>query len=273
MLELAETEDRLPKVLVVVHLGGISCDMARINRLSKDFGFSIIEDASHALGGKYKNSQIGDCHYSDVTVFSFHPVKSITTGEGGVAITNSAELASRMRLLRSHGITKSKDEFEFWSEDPWYYEQQILGLNYRMSDISAALGISQLQRLDDSVSTRNDIAQCYLDGLQGLGLQFQSVPSNCISAYHLFICRADFDGIQKTRRQLFEYMFSQGILFGVHYIPIYKHPYYRDKSRRFTHFQNANTYYEQAFSIPIFVDLSLDEQFHVIHSLRQFMES
>jgi UDP-4-amino-4,6-dideoxy-N-acetyl-beta-L-altrosamine transaminase len=269
-LETAKVEKRLPKVIVVVHMAGLSCQMTAVKDLAIQYGFSVIEDASHALGGSYNDSMIGSCRYSDITVFSFHPVKSLTTGEGGIATTNNSELASRMRLLRSHGISKVREEFFRPSEDPWYYEQQILGLNYRMTDISAALGLSQLLRLDQFISSRRDIAERYLETLVGTGLQFQEASENCKSAHHLFVCKANFRSIGKTRPQLFQHMRSQGVALNVHYIPIYQHPYYRKISTKAIFLKNANDYYEQAFSIPIFPDLELDGQRHVIKSLSSF---
>jgi UDP-4-amino-4,6-dideoxy-N-acetyl-beta-L-altrosamine transaminase len=272
-LETAKVEKRLPKVIVVVHMAGLSCQMTAVNDLAIRYGFSVIEDASHALGGSYNDSMIGSCRYSDITVFSFHPVKSLTTGEGGIATTNNSELASRMRLLRSHGISKVREEFFRPSEDPWYYEQQILGMNYRMTDISAALGLSQLLRLTGFVSSRADIANRYLDSLEGLGLQFQEISQNCKSAYHLFVCKANFKSIGKTRLQLFRYMRDLNVALNVHYIPIYQHPYYQSAATKEIRLENANEYYEQAFSIPIFPDLNLNDQLHVINSLSNFFSN
>jgi UDP-4-amino-4,6-dideoxy-N-acetyl-beta-L-altrosamine transaminase len=269
-LETAKVAKTLPKVIVVVHMAGLSSQMIAINDLSIQYGFRVIEDASHALGGSYNDTMIGSCRYSDITVFSFHPVKSLTAGEGGIATTNNLELASRMRLLRSHGITKLSEEFIHPSNDPWYYEQQTLGLNYRMTDISAALGLSQLLRLDQFIANRSDIAERYFKTLVDTGLQFQEISKNCKSAHHLFVCQANFKSIGKSRSQLFQYMRNQGVALNVHYIPIYQHPYYRKISTKAIFLENANNYYEQAFSIPIYPDLELDGQRHVINSLRNF---
>jgi UDP-4-amino-4,6-dideoxy-N-acetyl-beta-L-altrosamine transaminase len=269
-LETAKVAKTLPKVIIVVHMAGLSSQMTAINDLSIQYGFSVIEDASHALGGSYNDTMIGSCRYSDITVFSFHPVKSLTTGEGGIATTNNLELASRMRLLRSHGITKLSEEFIYPSDDPWYYEQQTLGLNYRMTDISATLGLSQLLRLDQFIANRSDIAERYFKTLVDTGLQFQEISKNCKSAHHLFVCKANFKSIGKSRLQLFQYLRNQGVALNVHYIPIYQHPYYRKISTKAIFLENANNYYEQAFSIPIYPDLELDGQRHVINSLRNF---
>jgi dTDP-4-amino-4,6-dideoxygalactose transaminase len=248
-------------------MGGQSCDMQSIGSLAKQYGIKVIEDASHAIGGSYDSQRIGDCAHSDITIFSFHPVKIITSGEGGMAITQDERLAHKMRMLRSHGITRDESEFEFTNDGPWYYEQQELGLNYRLTDIAAALGLSQLQRIDAFVKQRNAIATRYDNAFASTQVAIPHINSDCISAFHLYIARCDFENSDVTRVQLFQNMKNSGVLLNLHYIPIYRQPFYSKMGFDPKSFPNAERYYKQAFSIPMYADLTEADQDTVISSL------
>jgi UDP-4-amino-4,6-dideoxy-N-acetyl-beta-L-altrosamine transaminase len=257
----------LPKVVIPVHLAGQSCDMEAIKRLSKMYGFRIIEDASHAIGASYKGIPVGGCSYSDVTVFSFHPVKIITTGEGGVATTNDQELAARMALLRSHGVTRDPDQMVHPPHGPWYYEQITLGFNYRLTDISAALGISQLRRLSNFVDERHRIAHRYNELFSGHPVRSPWQHPDTRSSFHLYIIRPDLARLQATHREIFERLRSRGILANLHYIPVYRQPYYASKGYSRSEFPNAEKYYSEAISLPIYPGLTDDEQDRVVTAL------
>jgi len=256
----AEMQGRLPKVVIPVHLAGQSCEMSKINELSQRYGFRIIEDASHAIGGKYKNESIGGCHFSDITVFSFHPVKIITTGEGGMCLTNDLKLANLLNRYRSHGIVRQQIEMTNISEGPWYYEQVDLGYNYRMTDIHAALGISQMKRLDEFVSARNTIAARYDELLNQEWLQLPWQHPDNYSAFHLYIIRVKKSNKRISHLQLFEKLRSAGILVNLHYIPVYKHPYFEKIGFDKSEFPQSTLYYSEAISIPIFASLTESEQ-------------
>jgi len=266
-LEEAKKSNTLPKVVIPVHMGGQSCDMQSIGLLAQQYGIKVIEDASHAIGGSYNSQKIGNCAYSDITIFSFHPVKIITSGEGGMATTQDEGLAHAMRRLRSHGITRNESEFEFSNDGPWYYEQQELGLNYRLTDIAAALGLSQLQRIDTFINQRNAIAVRYNEAFASTVITAPQIASNSISAFHLYIARCDFNDLNVTRVQLFQKMKDAGVLLNLHYIPIYRQPYFAKMGFDPKTFPNAERYYEQAFSIPMYADLSETNQNTVISSL------
>ena len=266
-LEQASKSNSLPKVIIPVHMGGQSCDMQSIGSLAKQYGIKVIEDASHAIGGSYNSQKIGNCAHSDITIFSFHPVKIITSGEGGMATTQDEGLAHDMRMLRSHGITRDESEFEFTNDGPWYYEQQELGLNYRLTDIAAALGLSQLQRIDSFIEQRNSIAARYNEAFASTQVAVPHIDANCISAFHLYIVRCDFTNLGITRVQLFQKMKDVGVLLNLHYIPIYRQPYFAKMGFDPKTFPNAERYYEQAFSIPMYADLTKTEQTTVISSL------
>jgi len=266
-LEEARKSNKLPKVIIPVHMGGQSCDMKSIGLLAKQYGIKVIEDASHAIGGSYDSHSIGNCAFSDITIFSFHPVKIITSGEGGMATTQDESLAHRMRLLRSHGITRNEAEFEFANDGPWYYEQQELGLNYRLTDIAAALGLSQLQRIDTFINQRNAIATRYDNAFVSTQVSIPHINSDCISAFHLYIARCDFENSDVTRVQLFQNMKNSGVLLNLHYIPIYRQPFYSKLGFDPKSFPNAELYYKQAFSIPMYADLTEADQNTVISSL------
>ncbi len=265
----AEKEGRLPKVVIPVHLAGQSCEMDKIYELSKKFGFKIIEDASHAIGGKYKNHAIGGCHYSDITVFSFHPVKIITTGEGGMCLTNDSDLAISLNRFRSHGIVRQPSEMTHVSDGPWYYQQVELGYNYRMTDIQAALGISQMKRIDEFVKARHAIFERYNEFLKEDWLELPWQHNDTYSALHLYIIRIKNNNKGITHRQLFEKLRNAGVLVNLHYIPIYRHPYYELKGYDNKAFPNAEAYYSQAISLPIFSSLTESEQQFVIDTIKK----
>lgn len=266
-LQLAEQKGNLPKVVIPVHLAGQSCDMAQVFALAQRYGFKIVEDASHAVGGKYLGEPIGSGRFSDITVFSFHPVKIITTAEGGMAMTNNAELARRMFLLRSHGITRDPGMMTRAPDGPWYYQQIDLGFNYRMTELQAALGSSQLQRLDAFVGRRNRLAAQYGDLLKGAPLTVQHSADYSYSAYHLYVVRLDLEEVGATRRQVFEDLLRRGIGVNIHYIPVHLQPYYQDMG--FTHgdFPDAEKYYKEAISVPMFSALTDAEQSTVAAAL------
>lgn len=264
-LEAAATVGKLPKVVVPVHLTGQPCDMREIQALSKRFGFSIIEDASHAVGGTYEGVPVGKCNYSDIAVFSFHPVKIVTTAEGGAALTEDDELARRLELLRSHGITRDPSQMAYEPDGDWYYEQLMLGYNYRLTDLQAALGVSQIKRLETFVEARHRIADRYDRELADLPLQLPVRKEGRRSALHLYVVRVK-DEAPIDRKALFDAMRAAGIGVNLHYIPIYRHPYYRDMG--FEPLPEAEAYYREAISIPMFPDLSEQQQDRVIDCLR-----
>ncbi|MDR0701100.1 MAG: UDP-4-amino-4,6-dideoxy-N-acetyl-beta-L-altrosamine transaminase [Azoarcus sp.] len=251
-LEEAGRAGRLPKIVIPVHLCGQSCDMAAIHALSRRFGFRIIEDASHAIGGRYRNEPVGNCRYSDITVFSFHPVKIITTGEGGMALTNDAALAGEMALLRSHGITRDPAQMTHAPDGPWYYQQIRLGFNYRMTDIQAALGLSQIARLEEYVARRRELAARYDQLLQDLPLALPWQHPDAHSTFHLYVVRLRRDGIQVSHRRVFESLREQGIGVNLHYIPVHTQPYYRDPGFEKGDFPNAETFYREAITLPLY---------------------
>ena len=253
-LETAEREGTLPKVVVPVHLCGTSCDMASISSLADRYGFAVIEDASHAIGGSYRDKRVGSGTHSDITVFSFHPVKIITTGEGGIATTNKPHLAERMGDLRSHGITKDCERFENPAAGPWSYEQQDLGFNYRMTDLQAALGMSQLQRLDAVVAERQRLLEHYRKLLASLPLRLLEVPDDVHSALHLAVIRLE-DTSPAHHRQIFESLRAAGIGVQLHYTPVHLQPYYRRLGFRKVDFPEAEAYATNAISLPLYPGL------------------
>lgn len=263
-LELAKLTDTLPHILVVVHMCGQSCDMEAIHQLSEQYGFRIIEDASHAIGGKYQVQYVGNCQYSDITVFSFHPVKIITTAEGGMALTNNPALAKAMENLRSHGVTRDLESLVDSNQGAWYYEQQSLGFNYRMTDLQAALGTSQLERLDAFVERRQGLADRYTEKLSALPLTTPTLLPASKSAWHLYVIQlAEPD----CRRRVFEELRAKGIGVHVHYIPVHTQPYYRELGFEWGQFPAAEHYYQAALSLPLYFDMTEDEQDTVIQAL------
>jgi UDP-4-amino-4,6-dideoxy-N-acetyl-beta-L-altrosamine transaminase len=263
----AKASNKLPKIVVPVHLAGQSCDMEEIYSLSKKFGFKIIEDASHAIGGKYKGKNIGNCSYSDITIFSFHPVKIITTGEGGAVLTNDESLFGKVQQLRSHGITRNPSEMSKPIDGPWYYEQLDLGFNYRITDLQAALGISQLRRINLFIKKRRQIVELYNKLLANSKLLLPYQNKNTNSSFHLYIIRVPIES-NFVRRELFERLRANGILVNLHYIPIYKHPYYQTKYKiDELNFPHAEKYYEEAISLPIYYDLKVSEVYKIVEIL------
>jgi UDP-4-amino-4,6-dideoxy-N-acetyl-beta-L-altrosamine transaminase len=271
-LQLAAQNQRLPKVIIPVHLCGQSCDMQAIYSLAQRYGFKIIEDASHAIGGKYQGQPIGDGRYSDITVFSFHPVKIITTGEGGMAITNNTELAARLALLRSHGITRDPALMTQAADGPWYYQQIDLGFNYRMTDIQAALGHSQLSRLDEFVARRHEIARYYDSQLADLPVISPWQHPDSYSGLHLYPIRLKLTEISRSHRQVFESLQAQNILVNLHYIPVHTQPYYQNLGFKPGDFPEAEKYYAEAFSLPMYATLSEQQQHRVITALQQALQ-
>ena len=266
-LAQAEQAGCLPKVVIPVHLCGQPCDMAGIYALSQRYGFKIIEDASHAIGGKYKNEPIGNCRYSDITVFSFHPVKIITTGEGGMALTNDVQLAKRMQLLRSHGITRDAVEMTHVPDGPWYYQQIDPGFNYRMTDIQAALGLSQMKRLDDFVAKRHAISRRYSELLSNLPVLTPWQHSDSYSGLHLYVIRLKLNEIHKTHRDVFEALRAAGVGVNLHYIPVYRQPYYEQLGFKSGHCLEAERYYAEAISLPMYSGLTDAQQATVVGAI------
>jgi len=272
-LAKAEKESRLPKVVIPVHFAGQSCDMAAIKALANRYAFKIIEDASHAIGASYKNVKVGSCEYSDVTVFSFHPVKIITSAEGGMALTNNKEIADRIRQLRTHGITNDSSIFEHTPEDEiWNYQQQRLGFNYRMTDVHAALGLSQLGRLDEFVKRRHSIAERYDRELDELPLITPWQHPDNYSAWHLYPVLLDLTKTNATQRFVYQSLQEQGILANLHYIPVYRQPYFAEMGFRKNYCPNAEAYFKSAISIPMFANLTEAQQGEVIQALGKSFE-
>ncbi|MDZ4167109.1 MAG: UDP-4-amino-4,6-dideoxy-N-acetyl-beta-L-altrosamine transaminase [Coriobacteriia bacterium] len=247
-LERAERAGRLPTAVAPVHFGGASCDMAAIGELARKYNVRVLEDASHAIGGRYGDARVGSCEHSDMAVFSFHPVKIVTSGEGGMVVTNNAEIASYVRDLRTHGITRDTEKMRGVNVGGWYYEQLYLGLNYRMTDIQAALGTSQMTRIDEFVTRRNEIAARYIAALDGLPVRWQQVPEGVYSAYHLFVIELE----QHRRAVVYDALREAGIGVNVHYIPVHLQPYYIGFGFSLGMFPNAEAYYERALTLPLY---------------------
>ena len=265
----AKADNLLPKVLVVVHLCGQPCDLEKIQKLSKEYGFSIIEDASHAIGGRYKNEYIGSSHYSDITVFSFHPVKIITTAEGGMALTNNKNLFEKMSLYRSHGITRDTEKMSIKNAGPWYYEMVELGFNYRMTDIQAALGLSQLERLDEYVASRHRLAKIYDEELSDLPVKLPFQIRDGYSGFHLYVVR--LGRLKKTHQEVFEELRAHGLGVNLHYIPIHTHPYYQAMGFVSNDFPESVRYAGEAISLPLFPTLKMKDQKQVIEVIKQVL--
>jgi UDP-4-amino-4,6-dideoxy-N-acetyl-beta-L-altrosamine transaminase len=267
-LQEAQQRNVLPKVLVAVHLCGQPCDMEKIWALSKKYGFKVIEDASHAIGGSYKNLKVGSCKYSDITVFSFHPVKIVTTAEGGAALTNNSTLAEKMSLYRSHGVTRDNKLMKGESHGTWYYQQVTLGYNYRMTELQAALGVSQMARLDDFIESRHTLARKYDRLLKDLPVKLPFQLEDSYSGLHLYVIRLKLDQLSKTRKQIFDELRDAGIGVNVHYIPVHTQPFYKEKfgfAER--EFPQAEAYYEEAISIPMFHGMKEEQLKRVVDSL------
>jgi len=270
-LQQAEKTGTLPKVLIPVHFAGLSCDMQAISRLAKQYGFYIIEDACHAIGGKYQNKLIGCC-YSDITVFSFHPVKIITTAEGGMAVTNQSLLAEKIQLLRSHGITRDADKMSHEPDGPWYYQQIDLGFNYRLTELQAALGLRQLGRIVVFVERRHQIAQQYQTLLSSLPLDMQYQSEECYSAWHIFVIRVHLTAEKKSHKQIFAALRQLGVGVNVHYIPVHLQPYYQQMGFRKGDFPEAESYYDTAITLPIFPDLTDEQVIFIVEKLSEVLK-
>ena len=267
----ARHQNKLPKIVIPVHFAGQSCDMVKIHALSKEYGFKIIEDASHAIGGRYLGEPIGCSNFSDITVFSFHPVKIITTAEGGVAVTNSKKLHERMCLLRSHGITREKRLMTKSSNDDWYYQQICLGFNYRMNELQAALGISQMKRLDEFVAKRHILKERYDSLLSDLPVIIPYQDKNNYSSLHLYPIHIDLNQVSKNRSEIFGALRESGLGVNVHYIPIHTQPYYLRFGFIEGNFPNSEAYYNRAISIPLFHSMSFEQQDEVCNALKRLL--
>lgn len=262
-----------PKVVIPVHLAGQSCDMDKIYKLSQEYGFKVIEDASHAIGADYKSTKIGCCKYSDLTVFSFHPVKIVTTGEGGMVLSNDKELHEKLLLYRSHGITRDTKLMTRLADGPWYYQQIELGFNYRMTDMQAALGYSQMQKVDEFVSRRRYLAKRYdelLKNINNIQLPYQNDDTD--SSWHLYVVRADFSKMSKTKQQIFDGMKDRGICLNLHYIPVHTQPYYQKQGFKDGDFPNSEKYYEEAFTLPLYYSLTDEQQDYIVKNLVEVLQ-
>ena len=268
----AKQHNKLPKIVIPVHFAGQSCDMRKIYSLSREYGFKIIEDASHAIGGKYLDQPIGGCQYSDITVFSFHPVKIITTAEGGMAVTNSKELSDKMQLYRSHGITRNPDLMTKIPEGDWYYQQVDLGFNYRMNELQAALGISQMQRLDEFVARRHKLQKRYDLLLSESHIIKPYQDKNSHSALHLYPIQINLDRTRKSRQQIFDKLRQGNIGVNVHYIPIHKQPYFAQFGFKLGDFPNSEDYYNKTISIPLFSMMSISQQDSIINNVNKMFD-
>ena len=268
-LKIAKKRKRLPKLIIVVHLAGLPVNPLKLKNLSRKYKFKIIEDASHSFGGKYCSSKVGCSKWSDITVFSFHPVKIITTAEGGCCTTNEKKYYEKLKALRGNGIVKEKKSFKFKNLGPWYYEQHSLGYNFRMNDIQSALGISQLKNLNIFLKKRNKIAKIYHDNLKNLPIRFQKIEKNFYSSYHLFIIKLNVK-YKYIHKNFFNYLRSKNILVNLHYLPIHLQPFYRKFGFKKNQFPVAEEYSETAISIPIYPNLKKREQIKIINFIKLF---
>ncbi len=267
----ARRKKKIPKAIIVVHLAGLPVDPIKLKNLSKKFGFKIIEDAAHSIGSRYYGKRVGCCKWSDITVFSFHPVKIITTAEGGCVVTKNKILFERMKLIRNNGITREKKFFKNKNLGDWYYEQHSLGFNFRMNDLQASLGISQLNKINYFIKERNKIAKIYKSELKNLPLSFQKIEKNFKSSYHLFIIKIKSKK-NETYRKLFNYMRKNKIFVNLHYLPIHLHPYYRNLGFKKNDFPNSEDYSCKAMSIPIYPGLRLNDLKKVINLIKKFFK-
>jgi UDP-4-amino-4,6-dideoxy-N-acetyl-beta-L-altrosamine transaminase len=269
----ARKNNRLPKIVIPVHFAGQSCDMKRIYSLSQEYGFNIIEDAAHAIGGKYLDRSIGGCQYSDITVFSFHPVKIITTAEGGLATTNDEVLAERMRLYRSHGVTRDPKLITKQIEGRWHYQQVDLGFNYRMTELQAALGVSQIQRLDEFVAKRHILLERYNSLLNNeLPIVRPYQDQDSYSSIHLYPIQIDLVNTDKSRQKIYNELWSNNIGVNVHYIPIHTQPYYQKLGFKEGEFPNSEAYYNRAISIPLSHSMTLEQHDEVCRVLKKTLQ-
>ncbi len=267
-----ETAVQKPKVVIPVHLAGQSCDMEAIKALADECDFKIIEDASHATGADYKNTKVGSCCYSDMTVFSFHPVKIVTTGEGGMVLTNNKDLYEKLKLYRSHGITRDADLMTQGADGPWYYQQIELGFNYRMTDLQAALGCSQMDSLDEFVARRRYLVKRYNEKLKELPLRtpYQDEATN--PSWHIYIIRVDFTKVTLSKKEIFARMRDRGIALNLHYIPVHTQPYYQNLGFKKGDFPVSERYYEEAITLPLYYDLTDEQQDQIIQALKDVLQ-
>lgn len=277
-MSVPELERRLaaasvkPDVVVPVHLAGQSCDMAHIHDLAQRYGFRVIEDASHALGATYRGGRVGSCQFSDMTVFSFHAVKIITTGEGGMVLTNRKDLYDKLVLYRSHGITREAAQMTHAPDGPWYYQQIALGFNYRMTDIQAALGCSQMDRLEAFVARRRYLAKRYGVLLQDLPLYTPQQSPDTTSSWHIYVVRLALERVKKSKKQIFAEMKKRGVNLNLHYIPVHTQPYYERLGHRAEECPAAMRYYEEAFTLPLHVQLTDEQQEEVADALHEVLQ-
>ncbi|SFW37548.1 UDP-4-amino-4,6-dideoxy-N-acetyl-beta-L-altrosamine transaminase [Selenomonas ruminantium] len=270
-LKAAKSAGKLPKMVVPVHLAGQSCDMKRIQELSKEYGFTVLEDASHATGADYLDGKVGSCQFSDMTVFSFHPVKIITTGEGGMVLTNNKDLYEKLCLYRSHGITRDPKLMTHESDGPWYYQQVDLGFNYRMTDMQAALGYSQLQKLDKFVARRRELVARYDEFLKDLPLRTPFVMEGANPSWHLYVVRIDFSKVKKCKKQFFAEMKEKGITLNLHYIPVHTQPYYEQLGHKPEECPVSLDYYKEAMTLPLYYSLTNEQQDEVVKALKEVL--
>jgi UDP-4-amino-4,6-dideoxy-N-acetyl-beta-L-altrosamine transaminase len=267
----AKQNNKLPKIVIPVHFAGQSCNMKKIYSLSQEYKFKIIEDASHAIGGKYLDRPIGCCQYSNVTVFSFHPVKIITTAEGGLATTNDKKLSERMQLFRNHGVTRNPGLMTREAEGEWYYQQIDLGFNYRMTELQAVLGVSQMERLDEFVAARHQHSKRYDELLKELPVIVPHQDLDGYSALHLYPIQIQVDKLNSTRKEIFNALRENNIGVNVHYIPVHTQPYYENMGFKKGDYPNVESYYESAISIPIFQGLTIEMQDEVVNVLKEVL--
>lgn len=265
--------NKKPKIVVPVHFSGQSCNMERIYELAQEYNFTVLEDASHCIGGEYKNTKIGSCRYSDMTVFSFHPVKIITTGEGGMVLTNDDILYKNLQLFRNHGITRDESFLQGKADGPWYYQQINLGFNYRMTDMQAALGYSQMDRLDEFIIRRRYLAGRYNELLKDLPLKLPYQQSDTNSSWHIYAVRLDLSKVKLSKKDIFYKMKTKGIILNVHYIPVHTQPYYQQLGFNMGDFPNSENYYAEAFTLPLYYSLTDEQQTNVVDVLKEVLEN
>ena len=263
---------RRPQMVVPVHLAGQSCDMKRIHELAQEYGFMVMEDACHAMGADYLGKKVGCCEFSDMAVFSFHPVKIVTTGEGGMVLTNNEGLYQRLLLFRSHGITRNPDLMTHEADGPWYYQQLELGFNYRMTDIQAALGYSQMKRVDEFVARRRELAARYESLLSDLPVRTPQVLEGTEPSWHIYVVRVDFSNVKKSRQQIFKEMRERGITLNLHYIPVHTQPYYKKQGYCVEEYPAALEYYKEAVTLPLYYGLTDEEQEMIVKRLLEVLK-
>ena len=263
---------RKPKLVVPVHLAGQSCDMKRIHELAQEHGFMVMEDACHAMGADYLGKKVGCCEFSDMVVFSFHPVKIVTTGEGGMILTNNEELYQKLLLFRSHGITRDENLMTHEVDGPWYYQQLELGFNYRMTDLQAALGYSQMKRVDEFVARRRELAARYERLLANLPVRTPQVLEGAVPSWHIYVVRVDFSQLRISKQEIFDRMKANGIVLNLHYIPVHMQPYYQKFCFADGDFPSSESYYREALTLPLYYDLTDDSQGRIVESLRDVLE-